>query len=56
MGSPNPYIHETDATIITSLVSNRLAVAEWRSLSISSLMDASFSIYVSDCGIYASGW
>ena len=43
-------MQDTDATIITSLVSKREAVAEWRSLSISSFMDASFSIYVSEAG------
>ena len=48
-------MHETEATTITSLVSNNEAVAEWRSLSISSFIDASFSIYVSDDAIYASG-
>ena len=48
-------MHETDATIIVSLVSNKEAVAECRNLSISSFIEASFSIYVSDCGIYASG-
>ena len=30
-------------------------VAEWRNRSISSLIEESFSIYVSDDGIYASG-
>ena len=49
-------MHETEATIITSLVSKSDAVAEWRNLSISSLIEASFSIYVSDDAIYASGW
>ena len=48
-------MHETEATIITSLVSNNAAVAEWRSLSISSFIEASFSIYVSEEAIYASG-
>ena len=48
-------MQETDATIITSLVSNSESVAEWRNLSISSFIEASFSIYVSDEGIYASG-
>jgi hypothetical protein len=32
------------------------AVAECRSRSISSLIDESFSMYVSVCGTYASGW
>jgi hypothetical protein len=31
-------------------------VVEWRSLSISSLIDESFSMYVSVDGMYASGW
>ena len=31
-------------------------VAEWRMRSISSLMDESFSMKVSDEGTYASGW
>ena len=31
-------------------------VAEWRSRSISSLIDQSFSMYVSVDGRYASGW
>ena len=44
-------MHDTDATIITSLVSNNESVAEWRSLSISSFTEESFSIYVSDAGI-----
>ena len=44
-------MHETDATIITSLVSNRDKVAECLNLSISSLIDESFSIYVSVDGI-----
>ena len=48
-------MHETDATTITSLVSNREAVAECLNLSISSLIEASFYIYVSDDGTYASG-
>ena len=49
-------MHETEATTITSLVSKRDAVAECLNLSISSLIEASFSIYVSDDAIYASGW
>ena len=44
-------MHDTDATIITSLVSNSDNVAECRNLSISSFIDESFSIYVSDDGI-----
>ena len=31
-------------------------VAEWRSRSISSLIELSFSMYVSVVGRYASGW
>ena len=41
--------------MITSRVSNKAAVAEWRSLSISSLIEASFSMYVSDDAMYAYG-
>lgn len=41
-------MQDTDATIITSFVSNNDAVAECLNLSISSFIDASFSIYVSD--------
>ncbi len=37
-------MQETEATIITSLVSNRDAVAECLNLSISSLTEESFSI------------
>ena len=48
-------MHETDATIITSLVSKRDSVAECLSLSISSFIDASLSIYVSVLATYASG-
>ena len=40
-------MHDTLATIMTSRRSNSELVAEWRSLSISSLMLESFSIYVS---------
>ena len=40
-------MHETDATTITSLLSSKALVAEWRNLSISSLTLDSFSIYVS---------
>ncbi len=49
-------MQETDATISTSLRSSSALVAEWRSLSISSLMLASFSMNVSVEGTYASGW
>ena len=37
-------MHETEAIIITSLVSNKEAVAEWRNLSISSFTEESFSM------------
>ena len=37
-------MEETDATTITSLRANRLAVAEWRSRSISALIAESFSM------------
>ena len=40
-------MQETDATIITSFLSNNAAVAECLNLSISSFIEASFSIYVS---------
>ena len=49
-------MHETDATTMTSLRSRSAAVALWRRRSISSLMDASFSMYVSVEAMYASGW
>jgi len=49
-------MQDTDETTITSRRSNRLDVAEWRRRSISSLMEASFSMNVSVCGMYASGW
>ena len=49
-------MHDTDATTITSRrVSNEL-VAECRSRSTSSLIDESFSMNVSVCAMYASGW
>ena len=46
----------TEATTITSRRSSREAVAARRSRSISSLMEASFSIKVSVWAMYASGW
>ncbi len=46
----------TLATMITSRRSNSACVAAWRSRSISSLRDESFSMYVSERGRYASGW
>ena len=49
-------MHDTDATITTSSRISRLLVAAWRSRSISSLMDESFSMYVSVAAMYASGW
>lgn len=55
-GSPSEKMQETDATIMTSRRSKSALVAEWRSLSISALTDASFSIYISFPGTYASGW
>ena len=44
-------MQDTLATIMTSRRSNSELVAEWRSLSISSLMLESFSIYVSEDGM-----
>jgi hypothetical protein len=49
-------MHDTLATIRTSRRDSSAAVAEWRSRSISSLIELSFSMYVSVCGTYASGW
>ena len=49
-------MHETEATMITSFRSAIEAVADSRSLSISSLIDESLAMYVSVCGTYASGW
>ena len=49
-------MHDTEATISTSRRSNRERVADSRIRSISSLIVDSFSMYVSDCGTYASGW
>ena len=49
-------MHDTLATMIVSVRSRRAFVAEWRILSISSLIDASFSMNVSVLGTYASGW
>jgi hypothetical protein len=37
-------MHDTEATTITSLRSNRLEVVAWRSRSISSLIEESFSM------------
>ena len=41
---------------MTSRRVSRPAVAEWRRRSISSLIEESFSMYVSLDGMYASGW
>ena len=46
----------TEATTMTSLRVSSAAVAEWRSRSISSLIELSFSMYVSLDAMYASGW
>ena len=48
-------MHETLATTITSRRDNNALAVESRSRSISSLIDESFSMYVSERGIYASG-
>ena len=47
---------DTDATTITSRRVSRADVAAWRSRSISSFTEASFSMNVSLDGMYASGW
>ena len=49
-------MQDTLATMITSRRVSSAAVAECRSRSISSLIEESFSMYVSVCGTYASGW
>jgi hypothetical protein len=49
-------MHETDATMMTSSRSISEDVARSRSRSMSSLMEESFSMYVSVVGTYASGW
>ncbi len=49
-------MHDTDATTITSRRVISEFVAECRSRSTSSLTELSFSMYVSVCGTYASGW
>ena len=49
-------MQETLATMSTSSLSKSAFVADRRSLSISSLIDESFSMYVSVGGTYASGW
>ncbi len=49
-------MQETEATTITSRRSKSARVADRRRRSISSLIVASFSMYVSEAGTYASGW
>ena len=49
-------MQDTDATTMTSRRSKRALDAARRSLSISSLREVSFSMYVSVWGTYASGW
>ena len=49
-------MQETEATTTVSRLVSRLLVAECRSRSTSSLIEESFSMYVSVCGMYASGW
>jgi hypothetical protein len=44
-------MHETEATITTSRRANSAAVAAWRRRSMSSLIDESFSMYVSYYGM-----
>ena len=49
-------MHETLAMMTTSRRSNSDRVADRRIRSISSLIVASFSMYESVAGTYASGW
>ena len=49
-------MHETDDTMMTSSRSISDDVARSRRRSMSSLIDESFSMYVSVEGTYASGW
>ena len=49
-------MQDTEATTMVSGRRRREDVQAWRSRSISSLIDESFSMYVSDEGTYASGW
>ena len=49
-------MQDTEATMSTSSRVRSECVAECRIRSISSLMDESFSMYVSEEGMYASGW
>ena len=41
---------------MVSFLSNKALVADKRICSICSLIEASFAIYVSEVGTYASGW
>ena len=49
-------MHETDETTTTSRRLSSEFVVECRSRSTSALIDESFSMKVSVCGTYASGW
>ena len=49
-------MHETELTTMTSRRLSSEFVVEWRSRSTSALIDESFSMKVSVCGTYASGW
>ena len=49
-------MQDTVATTITSRRVKSEFVAEWRNRSTSSLTLESFSMNVSVCGTYASGW
>ena len=49
-------MHETVETTITSRRLSKLIVALYRRRSTSEFIDESFSINVSVCGTYASGW
>ncbi|MEJ7698121.1 MAG: hypothetical protein WKF71_00525 [Pyrinomonadaceae bacterium] len=49
-------MQDTEATTMTSVLSKSARVALRRSRSISSFIVASFSIYKSEAGTYASGW
>ena len=49
-------MHETELTTTTSRRLSRELVVEWRRRSTSELIDESFSMKVSVCGTYASGW
>ncbi len=49
-------MHDTLATMMTSRRDKSARVAECRIRSMRSFTMASFSMYVSDDGMYASGW